>query len=172
MSKAFIVKNMVHWEICDDAIDVGGFECEFPEGTYYVGNPEEMMLPEFLATTCYLTSGAFEDMESDALIFIHTFSTTTFTMNTNGGHDTLLVSDSKTVAIMSEDMVKHDRKYEDQRLTFNSPTVITLNTELETIEMKNSDCSMFLSHYDLDSGYEESDEQMYARYYASQGFDY
>jgi hypothetical protein len=162
---------MVYWEICDDENHVG-FTCEFPAGTYYIGNPEEMMLPEFFATACYLSSGAFEDMESDALVFIHTFSTSTFTMNTNGGHDTLLISDSKAVAIMSEDMVKHDRKYEDQRLTFKSPTIIELNTTLETIEMKNSDCITYVSHYDLDSGYDESDEQMYARGYASQGFDY
>jgi hypothetical protein len=163
---------MVYWEICDDANDVGGFTCEFPEGIYYVGNPEEMMLPEFLATTCYLSSGAFEDMESDALIFIHTFSTSTFTINTNNGPDTLIVSDSNIIAIMSEDMVKHDRKYEDAKLVFNSPTVIELNTVFETIEMKNSDCIMSLCHYDMDSGYEESDEQMYSRSYASRGFDY
>jgi hypothetical protein len=162
---------MVYWEICDDANHVG-FTCEFPAGTYYVGNPEEMMLPEFFATACYLSSGAFEDIESDALVFIHTFTTSTFTMNTNGGNHALLVSDSKIIAIMSEDMVKHDRKYDDQCLTFKSPTIITLNTVFETIEMKNSDCSMFLSHYDLDSDYEESDEQMYSRYYASQGIDY
>jgi hypothetical protein len=159
---------MVHWEMCDDETHVG-FQTEFPPGTYYIGNPQEMLLPEFLATICYLSSGAYEDTESDALIFLHTFSTTTFTMNTNHGQDTLIVSDTKVIAIMSEDMVKRDRKYDDQRMTFNSPTVIDLNGEYETIEIKNSDNTTCISHYDMGSDYQDSE---YSRFYSSDGYNY
>ena len=169
---------MVYWEICDEANHAEGFYSEFPAGTYYIGNPEEMMLPEFFASVCYLKSGAFEDMESDGLVFVYTFNTTTFTMKSMVESDRLLVSDSKVIAVMSEDIVKPDRKYEDQRVTFKKPFLISLNTVLQEIEMKNSENIICVTHYiESDSDYsrscgEEMDEDMYVRLYASHGIEY
>jgi hypothetical protein len=70
---------MVYWEICCRATDTG-FQCELPEGTYFIGDPSEMMFPGIYATIGDLNTGTFADAESDATIVLHPFNNERFNL--------------------------------------------------------------------------------------------
>lgn len=162
--------KMVYWEICCRATETG-FQCELPEGTYFLGDPNEMMLPGIGATIKHLNTGTFSDAESEATIVIHTFMAREFILKDEEGEETLIMSESGTIALMSAEIVKPDAKYSEQQIVFNKRTVVAVNTELESIEMKNSDYTIIMSPFEEDYG-EETDEQMYTRLYAAQGIQY
>lgn len=149
---------MVFWEIFSSAVSTG-FQCELPAGTYYIGDPFVMLLPEFLEKFDYLPSGAFEDVESGNLILLHRFTNTIFSVvDEITGENTILVSTSKILALMSENMVRPVEKYEDERFVLTSPTVVDVNTESETFELENSECTvMTVCHFEMDSDCEFTD---------------
>lgn len=161
---------MVYWEICCRATDTG-FQCELPEGTYFLGDPEDMLLPGVGATIKNLNTGTFSDAESEAIIVIHAFTAREFILNDENGEETLITSESGTIALMSADIVKPDAKYSEQQIVLNRRTVVTVNTEMDSILMKNSDCTIAMSPFE-ENYPEESDEQMYTRLYAAQGVEY
>jgi hypothetical protein len=162
--------KMVYWEICCRATEMG-FQCELPEGTYFLGDPNEMMLPGIGATIKHLKTGTFSDAESEGIIVIHDFIAREFILKDQEGEETLITSESGTIALMSAEIVKPDAKYSEQQIVFNKRTVVAVNVETESIEMKSSDYTIVMSPFEEDYP-EESDEQMYVRLYAAQGIEY
>jgi hypothetical protein len=130
-----------------------------------------MLLPGIGATIKHLDTGTFGDAETDATIVIHTFTGREFILKDQEGEETLIMSESGTIALMSAEIVKPDAKYAEQQIVFNKRPVITVNTELESIEMKSSDYTITMCPFEEDYG-EETDEQMYVRLYAAQGIEY
>ena len=158
---------MVYWEICCRATDTG-FQCELPEGTYFIGDPKEMMLPGIYATIGDLNTGTFADAESDASIVLHNFSHSYFRFS-ELTHETHVYSESGVIALMSADIVKPLPEFEDNKITFSGRVVVIVNTQDDSIHMK-----MGTESYDLAAVEEpdETDEQMYTRLYGYIGINY
>uniref|UniRef100_A0A6C0B3H9 Uncharacterized protein n=1 Tax=viral metagenome TaxID=1070528 RepID=A0A6C0B3H9_9ZZZZ len=158
---------MVYWEICCRATDTG-FQCELPEGTYFIGDPKEMMLPGIYATIGDLNTGTFADAESDASIVLHNFSHSYFRFS-ELTRETHVYSESGVIALMSADIVKPLPEFEDNKITFSGRVVVIVNTQDDSIHMK-----MGTESYDLAAVEEpdETDEQMYTRLYGYIGINY
>ena len=160
---------MVHWKICCLATD-RGFHCELPEGTYYLGNPEEMLMPGIGATIVGLNTGAFEDAETDAIIVLHPFNNEQFNFVSRNGV-VKIFSESGVVALMSSHIVKPLPEFDNNRFTFVGRAVVEVDVHDETLSMTQKDELIALMSPE-DEEPEESDEQMYTRLYAAQGIKY
>jgi hypothetical protein len=157
---------MVHWEICCRQTEKG-FTCELPEGMYYIGDPNEMLLPGILSTIGNLNSGTFQDVESDAIIVLHPFWAYKYTLD-NG---TTIETADGVIALMSADIVKPAPAFEEQQIFFDQRVVVTVDVEDATIMMRTGDTNLVLNPCE-EIDYEETDEDMYTRLYAGQGVKY
>lgn len=156
------------WENCSRATDTG-FMSELPTGIYYIGNPEELLLPGVYASIKNLNTGTFEDAESDAIIVIHPFNVTYF--NLVSSQDTVDVfSENGVIALMSEDIVKPLPEFARQKVILSGRTVVEIDIQEETLAMTRGEELIALVPADEEP--EESDEQMYVRLYAAQGIQY
>jgi hypothetical protein len=165
-----IDNKMVYWEICCRATETG-FQCELPEGTYYLGNPEEMMMPGIYATIGGLNTGTFTDAESDAVIVLHDFSHNYFELSVLG-HETYVYSESGVIALMSADIVKPLPEFDDHKITFSGRVVVIVNVQDDSIHMKMGTESYELKAVEEPEEPEETDEQMYTRLYGNIGINY
>jgi hypothetical protein len=161
---------MVYWEICCRATETG-FQCELPEGTYYIGDPEEMMMPGIYATIGGLNTGTFTDAESDASIVLHDFSHNYFTFSSLNC-EIHIYSESGVIALMSADIVKPLPEFDDNKITFSGRVVVIVNTQDEYIRMKMGTETYRLDAIEEPDEPEESDEQMYTRLYGYIGINY
>jgi len=160
---------MVHWEICCLATD-RGFHCELPQGTYYLGNPKEMMLPGIGETIGGLNTGAFEDAETDSIIVLHPFNNEQFNFVSPKGV-VKIFSESGVIALMSAHIVKPLPQFDNNRITFVGRVVVEVDVHEETLSMTQKDELIAMISAE-DEEPEESDEQMYTRLYAAQGIQY
>jgi hypothetical protein len=161
--------KMVYWEICCRATETG-FQCELPEGTYFIGDPNEMLLPGIGATIKHLNTGTFSDAESDAVIVLHPFNIERFNLVSPRGVVNVF-SESGVIALMSADIVKPLPEFDDNKITFPGRVVVEVIIEDNSLLMTRKEELIALVPAE-DEEPEESDEQMYVRLYAAQGIEY
>ena len=164
-----LLNKMVHWEICCLATDTG-FQCELPEGTYFIGDPNEMMLPGIGATIGNLNTGAFEDAETDAIIVLHPFNNEQFNLVSPKGV-VKIFSESGVIALMSANIVKPLPEFDNNKITFVGRVVVEVIIEDISLLMTQKEQLIALVPAEEEEP-EESDEQMYTRLYAAQGIKY
>jgi len=160
---------MVHWEICCRETDTG-FQCELPEGTYFIGDPKELLLPGVYATIGDLRTGTFADAETDAIIVLHPFNNNRFNLISPRGVIKIF-SESGVIALMSADIVKPLPEFNDNKVTFAGRMVVEVDIEDGTLLMTRKEELIALMPAE-DEEPEESDEQMYAREYHNIGIQY
>jgi len=155
------------WEGCSRETPEG-FMSELPEGTYYIGNPEELLLPGVYASIKNLNTGTFEDVGSDAIIVIHPFNISEF--NLVGPNRVVgIYSETGIIALMSADIVKPLTEFEYQKVVFDGRTVIEIDIQDQTVAMTRGDKLIALVPVEET---EELDLERYKTLYARQGIDY
>ena len=159
---------MVYWEMCCRENETG-FQCELPKGTYFIGDPNEMLFPGILATIDNLNTGTFQDAESDAIIVLHPFAEGEFLLVDADGSQAIVNNESGTIALMSADIVRPSPEFDEVKLIFDKRVVVVVNIVESTFTMTHDNNVTTLTPYQEP---EESDEQMYTRLYAAQGIKY
>lgn len=159
----------MYWEICCRATDTG-FLCELPEGEYYIGDPNEMLLPGVGRTIKNLNTGTFTDAESDAVIVLHPFNNERFNLVSPRGV-VKIFSESGIIALMSEDIVKPLPEFKDNKVTFVGRMVVEVDVHDGTLLMTRKEELIALMPAE-DEEPEETDEQMYTREYHNIGIQY
>jgi len=147
------------------------FEQKLPAGKYYIGDPDEMLLPGVLATTKCLGSGVFQDFDSESYIVMCRFDYGEFLLNDNS-NDMWISTESGIVAIMSENIVKPLPEFQNRSISYDRTFVIVVDIDYCNLTMSHDGREVRMYAYDPPSEVDETDEQMYAREYHNIGVHY
>ena len=147
------------------------FEDKLPAGKYYIGDPDEMLMPGVLTTANCLGNGVFRDFESDSYIAICQFEYGDFLLN-DDANDILVSTKSGNVAIMSENIVQQLPEFDNRSISYDRTFVIVVDIDYCNLSMSHDGREVRMYAYNLASDVDETDEQMYAREYHNIGVHY